>query len=93
MEATSIFSVQSVIYIVTSSRDLCPFLLQVCTRGGASLRGGHSLPLPNTQLATSRRRGVQRGVWHADIPQCTAAEDPEGGRVRHRQVGPRRVSG
>lgn len=68
-------------------------LLQVCAFGGAALRGGDTLPVPDTRLSASGRRGGQRGVRHADIPQCTAAEDTESRRLRHQQVGPRRVSG
>lgn len=70
-----------------------PLSLQVCACGGAALRGGHPLPLSNTQLSASGCRGGQRGVRHADIPQCTAAEDVEGRRLQHQEDGPRRVSG
>lgn len=51
---------------------------QARARGHAAVHARHSLPLPHPQLAASGRGADQRGVWHADFPQCFAAKDPEG---------------
>lgn len=71
---------------------VCACALQLCACGGAALRGGHPLPLPNARLRAARRHRGQRSVWDADFPECTAAEDAEGRRLQQ-QVGPRGLSG
>lgn len=67
--------------------------LQVRARGGAAVCWSHSLSVPDTRVSSSGCSGTRRGLWHANLPQCTAAEDAEGRCLPHQQVGPRRMSG